>query len=162
MTLHSWNFAVRVLASGMVALGSAHTASAQTTGHPTAATNPTPAHIVEQFHSALAAGDSISAATLLDTSAVILESGDLETRADYLGHHLAADIAFARSAPSVRQVRRAEEQGGTAWVISTARTTGTFEGRPVDSDGAELIVLKRFPRGWRIVAIHWSSHRHRP
>ena len=121
-----------------------------------------PSQVVERFHAALAAGDSGAAAALLDTGAVILESGDLETRAEYLAHHLPADIEFARAVRGVRQLRRAEERDGTAWVVSTSRSTGQFEGRAVDGDGAELVVLARSANGWRIVAIHWSSHRHRP
>lgn len=115
--------------------------------------------IVGRFHAALEHGDSAGAATLLDERAVILESGELETRADYLRHHLAADIAFARTVRSSRQVRRVEQAGDGAWVVSTSTATGTFAGRPVDSEGAELMTLSRNSAGWRIAAIHWSSHR---
>ena len=115
--------------------------------------------VVGRFHAALERGDSAGAATLLDDRAVILESGELETRADYLRHHLAADIAFARTVRSSRQVRRVEQAGDGAWVVSTSRAVGTFAERPVDTEGAELMVLARTSAGWRIAAIHWSSHR---
>jgi ketosteroid isomerase-like protein len=117
--------------------------------------------IVGRFHAALEHGDSAGAATLLDQRAVILESGELETRTDYLRHHLAADIAFARTVRSTRQVRSVEQAGDGAWVISTSRATGTFAGRPVDSEGVELMTLARTAAGWRIAAIHWSSRRRR-
>jgi ketosteroid isomerase-like protein len=145
-----------------LALAFAQAACAQAPVRAASAALSTPPEVVERFHAALAAGDTTATAALLDTGAVILESGDLETRAEYLAHHLSADIEFARSVHSVRQLRRAEEHDGTAWVVSTSRATGQFEGRAVDSDGAELIVLARSADGWRIVAIHWSSHRHRP
>ncbi|HET9004825.1 MAG TPA: nuclear transport factor 2 family protein [Gemmatimonadaceae bacterium] len=151
----------RTLTACALAIALAQPARAQA---PVRAASPalvSPAQVVEQFHAALAAGDSSAAAALLDTGAVILESGDLETRAEYLAHHLPADIEFARAVRSVRQLRRAEERDGTAWVVSTSRATGEFKGRAVDGDGAELIVLARSEKGWRIVAIHWSSHRHR-
>jgi ketosteroid isomerase-like protein len=131
-------------------------------GHAASPVPVTPSQVVEQFHAALAAADTTAVAALLDTGAVILESGDVETRAEYLAHHLAADIEFSRAVPSVRQLRSAEEHDGTAWVVSTSRSTGQFDGRALDSDGAELVVLARSANGWRIVAIHWSSHRHRP
>jgi hypothetical protein len=117
--------------------------------------------VVEQFHASLAAGDSVAAAALLDSAVVVLESGDFETRADYLRHHLPADIAFARAVRGTRELRRATLSGNNAWVVSTSRTAGAFEGRAVDSEGAELMVLTRSPDGWRIAAIHWSSHRRR-
>jgi ketosteroid isomerase-like protein len=114
---------------------------------------------VERFHAALSLGDIATVAALLDSSAVVLESGEYETRSDYLHHHLPADIGFARAVPSTRQVRRVAQRGSAAWVVSTSRASGTFNGRPVNSDGAELMVLTRTTAGWRIAAIHWSSHR---
>lgn len=119
------------------------------------------ASVVERFHRAIAGGDSAGVAALLDAEAVILESGDLETRVEYLRGHLAADIAFARATRSTRRLVKLTRRGDAAWVVSTSRAVGTFETRPVDSDGAELMVLTRLPQGWRIAAIHWSSHRHR-
>jgi ketosteroid isomerase-like protein len=116
---------------------------------------------VEQFHRAIVAGDTVGAAALLDPEAIILESGDLERKAEYLRNHLPADIAFARAVRSTRRVVTVTRQGDVAWVSSTSRATGTFEKRRVDSDGAELMVLRRSAQGWRISAIHWSSHPHR-
>jgi ketosteroid isomerase-like protein len=118
--------------------------------------------VVERFHAGIAAGDSAAVAALLAPGAMILESGDLETRAAYLRGHLAADIAFARAVRSTRNVVKLARRGDAAWVASTSRAAGTFENHPVDSEGAELMVLTRSTQGWRIEAIHWSSHRHRP
>jgi hypothetical protein len=47
--------------------------------------------------------------------------------------------------------------GPSAWATSTSEFSGTFQGKPVDSIGAELMVLSREPAGWRIRAIHWSG-----
>ncbi len=52
---------------------------------------------VRAFHDALVQGDSLAALHLLADEVAILESGGLETRADYRGHHLSGDIAFARA-----------------------------------------------------------------
>lgn len=129
---------------------------------PSPATIPDSAAVVatvEAFHAALAAGDSASALALLAPDAVVLESGDLETRAEYAAHHLGADIAFTRAVPSRRQVTLVRVEGTVAWVAGTSITEGEFRGRPVNSQGAELMVLSRADAGWRIRAIHWSSHR---
>lgn len=113
--------------------------------------------VVEQFHHALAAGDSATALGLLDEGAVILESGGLETREEYAGHHLPADMAFAAAVPGETGPLRVYGDGETAWVASTTRRRGEFRGQAIDMTGAELMVLNREPDGWRIVAIHWSS-----
>ena len=112
-----------------------------------------------RFHDALARGDSAGALAQLGDSVIVLESGDLETRAEYRAHHLAADIEFARAVATTRTVRRVSVVGDAAWLVATSDSHGTFRGRPVSSVGAELLVLARGAEGWRIVAIHWSSHR---
>ena len=71
--------------------------------------------IVEQFYAALAAGDSAAALRLLHPDAVILESGGVETVAEYRGHHLPAESAFARAIPSQRTVVRVGVVGDAAW-----------------------------------------------
>jgi ketosteroid isomerase-like protein len=115
------------------------------------------AAVVERFHGALSAGDSAIALQLLAEDAMILESGSAESRADYRAHHLPADIAFARGVRSERTPVRVSVVGDVAWAWSTSTTRGEFNGRQVNSVGAELMVLARTPDGWRIRAIHWST-----
>jgi len=117
---------------------------------------------VERFHAALAAGDSAGALALLTPDVVILESGGVETREDYRAHHLPADIAFARAVKGERAPLRVTVRGDAAWATGTSTTVGEYRGRPVNSSGAELVVLTRTPQGWRIAAIHWSSRARRP
>ena len=114
---------------------------------------------IERFHSALAAGDSASVKTILSGDVIVLESGFLETRAEYIDHHLGADIEFARAVPSQRKVVRVTHSGNTAWVTSTSTTAGNFKGRAINSQGTELMVLTRINGEWKIRAIHWSSAR---
>lgn len=116
---------------------------------------------VAAFHGALARGDSTAALALLAPDAVVLESGDLETREEYRSHHLPADIAFMRAVPSTGEPPRVIISGDVAWVTATTRSAGTFQGRPVNSQNAELMVLSRDSAGWRIRAIHWSSRSRR-
>jgi len=120
------------------------------------------AAVVDRYHRALSDGDTVVAMSLLANDAIILESGDVETRDEYRAHHLPADIEFARAVPSVRGPVRAVIQGDAAWAISTSRTRGSYGGRVIDSQGAELMVLTREGSGWKIRAIHWSSHASRP
>lgn len=117
---------------------------------------------VESYHTALATGDSVAALALLAPDAVILESGGVETRAEYRNHHLPGDIAFARAVRAERTPVRATVRGDVAWAWSTSVTQGEYRGRPVNSAGAELMVLTRGPDGrWLINAIHWSSRARR-
>ena len=115
------------------------------------------AAVVERYHDALTSGDSAAALALLASDAVILESGGLETREEYRSHHLPADIAFARAVPGTRGSLRALVHGDIAWVTSTSTAQGQYRGQPVNSTGAELMVLSRERDGWKIRAIHWSS-----
>jgi uncharacterized GH25 family protein/ketosteroid isomerase-like protein len=119
------------------------------------------AEVVHRFHGALESGDSATALSLLAEDAVIQESGGVETRAEYRGHHLPGDIEFARAVRSERGPVRVRVAGDAAWASSTSTTQGEFRGRAINSAGAELMVLVRTPQGWRIAAIHWSSRARR-
>jgi ketosteroid isomerase-like protein len=116
---------------------------------------------VERYHRALADGDSTAALALLAEDAVVLESGGVETRAEYRSHHLPADMEFARAVRGERGAGRIVVRGDVAWASSSSTAQGDFRGRPVNSSGAELMVLSREPDGWRIRAIHWSSRTRR-
>lgn len=117
---------------------------------------------VTAYHRALAAGDSAAALALLVPDAVILESGGMETREEYRSHHLPSDIQFARAVRSTDGPVRVKIRGDVAWAFSTNVVEGQFRGRPVNSAGAELMVLTRVGGEWKIAAIHWSSRARRP
>jgi hypothetical protein len=112
-----------------------------------------------RFHAALARGDSAAAEQLLDGEAMIMESGYLETRAEYLARHLGEDIQFAKAVASKRTITQAKRAGNMAWIVTASDSKGTFNEKPIDSRGAELMVLSRSGSDWRISAIHWSSRR---
>lgn len=117
--------------------------------------------VVERFHGALASGDTATAMSLLSPDVVVLESGGLESRGEYRSHHLPADMEFARSVPRERGPVRVRVDGGIAWAASTSVSQGRFRDREINSQGAELMVLRRTDDGWRIEAIHWSSRNRR-
>jgi ketosteroid isomerase-like protein len=147
---------------GMAATAYASTPVARETSVPRAAAQGDSAAVVaavHAFHAALARGDSAAALALLAPGATILESGGVESVAEYRSHHLPSDIDFARAVPATRGPVRVTVRGDVAWATSTSETKGEFRGRPVNSAGAELMVLTRTADGWRISAIHWSSRR---
>ena len=118
--------------------------------------------VIERYHQALSSGDSAGALALLAPDAVILESGGRETRAEYQSHHLPGDIRFAQAIRSVRGAVAVTIRGDVAWAASTSTTQGDYNGRAINSAGAELMVLSREADGWKIRAIHWSSRTRRP
>ena len=117
------------------------------------------AAIVVKFHAALAAGDSTAALALLADDVVILESGGVESRADYRSHHLRSDIQYEQAVKIERGPIRVRIHGDVAWTSGTSQAQGEMSGRPVNSRSAELMVMVRTLGGWKISAIHWSSQR---
>ncbi|MEO8044853.1 MAG: nuclear transport factor 2 family protein [Spartobacteria bacterium] len=113
----------------------------------------------EKFHTALAAGKSEEVMSLLQPDALVVEGGAVQTRAEYESEHLGEDIAYARAVPVKPLQVLVRQEGDTAWITSTFSVQGTFEGKPVNSLAAETMVLTRTSGGWRIRAIHWSSHK---
>jgi ketosteroid isomerase-like protein len=132
---------------------------------PACATVPAPPNeaevtaVVESFYGAMKKGDTAAAMSLIAPDAVFLESGKLETRAEYEANHLPADIQFETQVSGKRGPVRVTFEGNTAWVIATTEYVGTFDGRPVDFVSAQLMVLTRDSGPWRIRTIHWSAMR---
>ena len=114
---------------------------------------------VDDFHQALATGDSKRAMSLFLPDALIVEAGTVQTRAEYESEHLGEDIAFAREVPGKQTSRKIKQAGEVAWVASTFRVTGKFHGKSIDNLAAETAVLTRNADGWRIRTLHWSSHK---
>lgn len=115
--------------------------------------------VIDQFHYALAAGDSAGAMALLAPDAVVLEGGSVENREDYAAGHLMADMAFVEGMTRVVVDRNVTMVDGVAWVSSLTDTDGNYDGREIKNSGAELMILAQVDGEWRIRAIHWSSGR---
>ena len=114
--------------------------------------------VVRSFHEALRRGDVQAVQQLLAPDAVILESGYVESRHEYLSHHLSSDVEFAKAVPSRVTKSEATVSGQTAWVRSATVSQGKFRNRNIKLSGAELVVLTRTATSWEIRAVHWSSH----
>jgi ketosteroid isomerase-like protein len=118
--------------------------------------------VVHDYHTALETGDSVKALSLLSDDAVVLESGSVESRAEYRSHHLPEDIKFAKAVPSKRSDISIAVTGSTAWTAGSSTSQGTFNDRAINSTGAESMVLSKTANGWKIRQIHWSSRTKRP
>lgn len=89
--------------------------------------------VVDKFHDALRRGDEKAVMELLAPDALILESGESQTRAEYEREHLAEDIAFASATKTERSPLIIRQEDNVAWTTATSKTTGTFKGRKIDS-----------------------------
>lgn len=118
---------------------------------------PSPDSVVSAFHAALRNGNAEAVKQLLATDAIVVEGGQVESREQYLSHHLAADIEFAKAVQTKPLSSQTTVNGATAWVSSTSASEGQFRGRPVKLRGAELVVLTQSASSWVIRAVHWSS-----
>ena len=116
---------------------------------------------VMRFHEALAAQDSVRAMSQLSSDVLVLESGVIQTRAEYLSHHLGADMKAMQGAKGVRALVRVTLLGDAAYVVSKTTTPATNADGSNGSEMAEIMVLSKAPGGWTIRAIHWSSRRRR-
>jgi ketosteroid isomerase-like protein len=114
---------------------------------------------LEGFYAAMGRGDAGAAMALIAPDAVFVESGRLETRAEYEQNHLPNDIAFERQVPGKRGEMQIKTDGDTAWIIQATEFDGTFEGIPIGLTSMQLAVLTREDSGWLIRSIHWSSQR---
>jgi ketosteroid isomerase-like protein len=104
-------------------------------------------------------GDTAAAMQNIAPDAVFVESGQLETRAEYEANHLPADIKFEQQVTGKRSPWQITFQDDTAWGIATTEFNGTYDGDPVNFVSAQLAVLTRTDDQWRIRSIHWSSRR---
>ena len=118
------------------------------------------AAFVDRWHAALQGDRREAVLALMTTDVTVYESGEAEnSRDEYAGQHLDADMSFARATTTTIEDRRVVEMGDAALVLSRTATAGAFEGKPISSRGVETMVLQRVDGGWRIMHIHWSSRR---
>jgi ketosteroid isomerase-like protein len=115
--------------------------------------------VMESFYGAMKIGDTAAAMQHIAADAVFVESGRLETRAEYEANHLPADIQFEKQVTGKRSPWQVTFEDDTAWGIATTEYDGTFEGSPVNFVSAQLAVLTQQDGAWRIRSIHWSSRR---
>ena len=115
------------------------------------------AAVLESFYGAIKRGDPQAAMSVIAPDALFVESGKLETRAQYEMNHLPADIDFEKQVTGKRDPLRITFKDDAAWVIATTTYDGKFEGAPVQFVSAQFMVLTKDGDAWKIRSIHWSS-----
>jgi ketosteroid isomerase-like protein len=115
------------------------------------------AAVLESFYGAIKRGDAKAAMSVVAPDALFVESGRLETRAQYETNHLPADIDFEKQVTGTRDPLRITFKDDAAWVVATTTYDGKFEGAPVRFVSAQLMVLTKDADAWKIRSIHWSS-----
>lgn len=121
-----------------------------------------PKQVLAAFHAALAAGDQTKASELLAPDITIYESGYVErSRAEYAGHHLPEDIAFAKTSTSkvLQSTQRIEGNLAVIWQETETTVNTKLKGKELRIFGTETSVLQRAGDSWGIVHIHWSSRK---
>lgn len=119
-----------------------------------------PTEVVGEYHAALADGNTEKALSLLSPAVQVFEGGHVEkSKAEYAGHHLPADMAFAKAVN--RKVLKGSERiaGDLAVVMQETDTQGTYKGAAVHLLGAETAVLEKKGEGWIITHFHWSTRK---
>ena len=127
---------------------------------PTLSSANEPAQVISAFHAALVSGDAAAASALLAPDITIYESGFVErSRAEYAGHHLPEDIAFAKK--STRRVLQHTErrEGNLAVIWEETETMAKLKGKDVKIFGTETSLLQKVGESWAIVHVHWSSRK---
>ena len=120
----------------------------------------TPTETLTAFHSALSSGKPEQATALLSPNVRIFESGYVErSRDEYSSHHLADDIAFAKSTSDTVRNQQELLKGDLAVVMRETETKGKFKGATVHSFGTETAVLEKQGDSWLITHLHWSCRK---
>src|SRR5215510_3282128 len=113
--------------------------------------------IVDKFYAGVKAGDNKAVMQLIAPDAMFVESGKIETRAEYEMNHLPADTEFESKVKGTRGPSTVTfgANGNAAWVISRAEYD---EGNPEKYINTQLMVLTRENGQWQIRSISWSSN----
>lgn len=98
---------------------------------------------------------------MLTEDVLIIESGAIQTRGEYLGGHLGADMRASKGAKGERTVVKVNVVGDAAYVVSKTVTPPTGAEGSTGSESVELMVVTKTTAGWKIRAVHWSSRRRR-
>lgn len=116
-----------------------------------------PEAVLDAFHHALEEGNGAAALRWLADSALILEGGVTQSKAEYADHHLGSDMAFLAALETERLSRTVQRAEGTATIITRTRLKGRFKDRDIDLVSAETAVLRETDAGWKIEHLHWSN-----
>lgn len=121
------------------------------------------ARVVDAFHAALKAGDTVTAGGLMAPGVLVFEAGGAEaSKTAYAAGHLAADAAFEKTAVEETLRRTGAAIGDSAWIATEGRVQARTGEKITDRLTTETMILARTAAGWRIVHVHWSSRANAP
>ncbi|OYY75601.1 MAG: hypothetical protein B7Y43_18840 [Sphingomonas sp. 28-62-20] len=113
---------------------------------------------LQAFSDALEVGNSDLAIACLAPGLKVVEDGAEESRAEYVGGHLAADIAYQKSVKTVLLERSViNESPAQTRIVSKLRMVSNRSDKMIDTLVDETAVLQKLPGGWKIVLLKWDS-----
>ncbi|MFM9937245.1 MAG: hypothetical protein ACKVOL_13725 [Novosphingobium sp.] len=113
---------------------------------------------LQAFSDALEVGNRELAIAHLAPGLKVVEDGVEESRAEYVGGHLAADIAYQKSVKTVLLERSViNESPVQARIVSKLRMVSNRSDKKIDTLVDETAVLTKLPDGWKIVLLKWDS-----
>jgi hypothetical protein len=109
---------------------------------------------LQAFSDALEVGNSDLAIARLAPDLKVVEDGAEESRAAYVGGHLAADIAYQKSVKTSLLERSViNESPVQARIVSKLRMVSNRSDKMIDTLVEETAVLTKLPDGWKIVLL---------
>ncbi len=113
---------------------------------------------LQAFSDALEVGNRDLAIARLAPDLKVVEDGVEESRASYVGGHLAADIAFQKSVKTVLLERSVINEGPLQMrIVSKLRMVSNRSDKTIDTLVDETAVLTKRPDGWKITRLEWVS-----
>lgn len=114
--------------------------------------------VITQFHLAIKKGYKKTARLLLADNVIIFEGGNVERSADdYANHHMLADMKYLAKVSTEVLEHSVNVIGDMAYSTTRTKFTGQIQGKYINSEGMESMVLQKKEGKWKIVHIHWSN-----
>jgi len=114
--------------------------------------------VVRQFHQALKTSDKVTARRLLADEVMIFEGGGVERSADeYAQHHMLSDMKYIAAINSELLEHNVKVIGDSAVSMSRSNTSGTYNGKALNYQSMETMILEKQLGDWKIIHIHWSN-----
>ena len=113
---------------------------------------------LQAFSNALEVGNRDLAIARLAPNLKVVEAKIEEGYADYVGGHLAADMAYQKTVRTVLLERAVLNDGPMrVRVISKMRMVSNRSDKPGNTIVDETAVLAKLPDGWKIERLEWTS-----
>lgn len=113
---------------------------------------------LQAFSNALEVGNRNLAIARLAPDLKVIEDGDEQGYADYVGGHLAADIAYQKTVKTILLKRTVtKETIARARIVSKIRMISNRSDKAIDTIVDETALLSKRRDGWKIERIEWVS-----